>query len=87
MLSVRLSPSLENKLAEFCALQNVSKSVVVQSALEKHLRRVISKSAKPVQATKEVNPFDAFRGIGNQQFNTDQIMQMTRGEDWRTVIV
>lgn len=78
MLSVRLPESLEYKLTEFCALQNVSKSSVVQRALEKHLRRV----PKLAQAAKNDNPFTALRGIGNRQYTTEQMMTMTRGEDW-----
>ena len=78
MLSVRLTPPLESQLAAFCDAQHVSKSSVVQIALEKHLSLV----AKPVRAVKSANPFAALRGTGNRKLSTEQIMQMTRGEDW-----
>jgi hypothetical protein len=78
MLSVRLPVPLENQLTAFCAAQHVSKSSVVQLALEKHLSRV----AAPVQGGKSANPFAALRGVGNRKLTTEQIMQMTRGKDW-----
>ena len=78
MLSVRLTAPLESQLAAFCDAQHVSKSSVVQIALEKHLSLV----AKPVRAVKSANPFAALRGTGNRKLSTEQIMQMTRGEDW-----
>ena len=78
MLSVRLPQPLENQLAAFCAAQHVSKSSVVQLALEKHLSRV----AKPERVAKSDNPFSALRGVGNRKLTTKQIMCMTRGDDW-----
>lgn len=78
MLSVRLTQPLEKQLAIFCETQHVSKSSVVQLALEKHLSLV----AKPTRAVKSANPFAALRGTGNRKLSTDQIMQMTRGDDW-----
>jgi hypothetical protein len=78
MLSVRLTAPLESQLAAFCDAQHVSKSSVVQLALEKHLSLV----AKPARAAKSANPFAALRGTGNRKLSTEQIMQMTRGDDW-----
>ena len=78
MLSVRLTAPLESQLTAFCNAQHVSKSSVVQIALEKHLSLV----AKPARAAKSSNPFAALRGTGNRKLSTDQIMQMTRGDDW-----
>ena len=78
MLSVRLPQPLENQLAAFCEAQHVSKSSVVQLALEKHLSRV----AKPTQAVPQGNPFAALRGTGNRKLSTEQIMRITRGDDW-----
>lgn len=80
MLSVRLTPPLEKQLAVFCDAQHVSKSSVVQLALERHLSLV----AKPARVAKPANPFASLRGTGNHKLTTDQIMQMTRGEDWNT---
>jgi hypothetical protein len=78
MLSVRLTSPLEKQLAVFCEMQHVSKSSVVQIALEKHLSLV----SKQAQAAKTANPFAALRGTGNCKLSTEQIMQMTRGDDW-----
>lgn len=78
MLSVRLPLPLEKQLSAFCEAQHVSKSSVVQQALEKHLSRV----SKPVRTVKSVNPFTALRGTGNRKFTTEQVMRMTRGDDW-----
>ena len=78
MLSVRLPQPLENQLAAFCLSEKVTKSAVVQVALEKHLRLV----TKPKRKTSVINPFEALCGIGNRKYTTDEIMRMTRGDDW-----
>jgi hypothetical protein len=75
---VRLPQALENQLATFCAAQHLSKSSVVQLALEQHLNRV----TKPERVAKSDNPFVALRGVGNRKLSTEQIMCMTRGDDW-----
>ena len=78
MLSVRLPEPLESQLAAFCNAQNLTKSAVVQLALEKHLSLV----NKPSRKTAAANPFAALRGTGNRNLTTEQIMRMTRGDDW-----
>lgn len=78
MLSVRLPDHLANQLAAYCESQQISKSAVVQQALELHLQAVAKSARKPHAA----NPFAALRGIGNRKFTTDQIMRLTRGDDW-----
>ena len=78
MLSVRLPEPLESQLAAFCNAQNLTKSAVVQLALEKHL----SFKKKPLRKTAAANPFAALRGTGNRKLTTEQIMRMTRGDDW-----
>ncbi|MEY4736476.1 MAG: hypothetical protein RL302_795 [Pseudomonadota bacterium] len=78
MLSVRLPENLQNQLAVYCEALHLTKSAVVQKALEKHLETV----AKPVKKSKSTNPFSALRGTGNKKYTTDQIMRMTRGDDW-----
>ncbi len=78
MLSVRLPEPLQSQLAAFCDAQHLTKSAVVQQALEKHLRL----GAQPVRKTATANPFAALRGTGNRKLTTDQIMRMTRGDDW-----
>ncbi len=78
MLSVRLSQPLESQLTVFCNARNLTKSAVVQLALEKHL----SFTNKASRRSAAANPFTALRGIGNRKFTTEQIMRMTRGDDW-----
>jgi len=77
MLSVRLPEPLEALLTAHCSANHLTKSAVVQQALEKHL-----KSASKAAAKKADNPFAALRGTGNRKYTTDQIMRMTRGDDW-----
>ncbi len=78
MLSVRLPENLQNQLAVYCETLHLTKSAVVQQALEKHLEAVATSAKK----TKSTNPFSALRGAGNKKYTTDQIMRMTRGDDW-----
>lgn len=78
MLSVRLPETLENQLNDYCAQRHTSKSAVVQELLEKHLR-----TGKAGDETLNLkNPFAAFIGSGNRKYSTDEIMRMTRGDDW-----
>ena len=78
MLSIRLLQSLESKLRAFCNERRLTKSAVVQLALEKYL----SLESKPSSRTAAANPFAALRGTGNRKLTTEQIMRMTRGDDW-----
>ncbi len=78
MLSVRLPETLENQLNDYCAQRHTSKSAVVQELLEKHLQA--GKAGGGPRSLK--NPFAAFIGSGNRKYTTDQIMRMTRGDDW-----
>jgi hypothetical protein len=55
----------------------VTKSAVVQQALEKYLKIV----AKPAKQFRSANPIRALRGTGNRKYTTEQIMRMTRGDD------
>ena len=81
-LSVRLSGALASQLAAYCEITGVSKSAVVQDALEKHLKKQTATraGAKSSRATKD--PLLALVGTGNRKYSTDQIMRMTRGADW-----
>lgn len=82
MLSVRLPDSLASQLTAYCQSAGVSKSSVVQAALEKHLKKQIA--AVPTGKPKRVkqDPLLALVGTGNRKYSTDQIMRMTRGADW-----
>jgi predicted DNA-binding protein len=80
MLSVRLPESLQCALDAYCATQHLTKSAVVQRALEQHLSTVTKSSRNG--RLKKASVFDALRGIGNKKLSTDEIMRMTRGNDW-----
>jgi hypothetical protein len=80
MLSVRLPEPLEKRLAEYCEAMNVSKSFAVQTALEKHLKKAAIRGS--VKGAVKKNPFLALVGTGNGRYSTEQVMRMTRGEDW-----
>lgn len=82
MLSVRLPDSLASQLTAYCQSTGVSKSSVVQAALEKHLKK--QAAAVAAEKTKRVtqDPLLALIGTGNRKYTTDQIMRMTRGADW-----
>ena len=83
MLSVRLRDPLESQLAAYCETAGVSKSAVVQAALEQHLKKLnpgLAAASGTKRATKD--PFLALIGSGNRMYSTDQIMRMTRGDDW-----
>jgi predicted DNA-binding protein len=78
MLSVRLPEALQNQLTSYCETLHLTKSLVVQEALEKHLKSI----AQPARKSQSKNPFSALRGTGNKKFTAEQIMRMTRGDDW-----
>lgn len=83
MLSVRLPDPLENKLASYCEATGLSKSAVVQLALEKHLKKqAVNLAAGGSNKRANKDPFLALIGSGNRKYSTDQIMRMTRGSDW-----
>jgi hypothetical protein len=37
---------------------------------------------KPSRKMATTNPFTSLRGTGNRKLTTEQIMRMTRGDDW-----
>ena len=83
MLSVRLPDPLESQLATYCEAAGLSKSAVVQAALEKHLKkqtRSLAVAGGIKRADKD--PFLALIGSGNRKYSTEQIMRMTRGDAW-----
>jgi hypothetical protein len=83
MLSVRLPEPLETRLNAYCETMQVSKSFAVQAALEKHLKAFArSVTTDAATTTKKKNPFFALVGTGNGKFTTEQVMCMTRGDDW-----
>ena len=82
MLSVRLPDPLASQLTAYCQSAGVSKSSVVQAALEKHLKKQMAALAANKPKHVKQDPLLAMVGSGNRKFSTDQIMRMTRGADW-----
>ena len=82
MLSVRLPDPLASQLTAYCQSAGVSKSSVVQAALEKHLKKQMATPAANKPKHVKHDPLLAMVGSGNRKFSTDQIMRMTRGADW-----
>ena len=70
MLNVRLPEDLEAQLASYCKEQKLQKSKVVQIALRQHLRQA------------KADLLQAVIGSGNGKYSTQEIMRMSRGEDW-----
>ena len=88
MLSVRLPETVERELTQYCAVRKLSKSHVVQEALAKYL--VAAKTASGHNAPPEPDlsflapddPIRQFIGIAKDGMSTDELMRMTRGDDW-----
>jgi Arc/MetJ-type ribon-helix-helix transcriptional regulator len=74
MLSVRLPEDLETQFNDYCAARHLRKSQVVQTAL----RRLLDTET----AATAADPFLALIGSGNGHFSTEDIMRMSRGNDW-----
>ena len=68
MLSVRLPDPLESQLAIYCETAGVSKSAVVQVALEKHLKKqATTLAAQSGAKCSTKDPFLALIGSGNRK--------------------
>ena len=88
MLSVRLPEIVERELTQYCAARKLSKSHVVQEALAEYL--VAAKTASSHNAAPEPDlsflapddPIRQFIGIAKDGMSTDELMRMTRGDDW-----
>ena len=88
MLSVRLPETVERELTQYCAVRKLSKSHVVQEALAEYL--VAAKTATSHNAAPEPDlsflapddPIRQFIGIVKDGMSTDELMRMTRGDDW-----
>ncbi len=88
MLSVRLSETIERDLKQFCAVRKMTKSQVVQEALAEYLVAAQSPTdAKPapepdLSFLAADDPIRKFIGIAKDGMSTDELMRMTRGDDW-----
>jgi hypothetical protein len=88
MLSVRLPETVERELTQYCAARKLSKSHVVQEALAEYL--VAVKAPSPDKPAPEPDlsflapddPIRQFIGIAKDGMSTDELMRMTRGDDW-----
>jgi hypothetical protein len=88
MLSVRLSETVERDLKQFCAVRKMTKSQVVQEALAEYMLAAQAPSdgkAAPEPDLSFLAPDDPIRqfiGIAKDGMSTDELMRMTRGDDW-----
>ena len=88
MLSVRLSETVERDLKQFCAVRKMTKSQVVQEALAEYM--VAEQAPSDGKAAPEPDlsflapddPIRQFIGIAKGGMSTDELMRMTRGDDW-----
>jgi hypothetical protein len=88
MLSVRLSETMERDLKQFCAVRKMTKSQVVQEALAEYM--VAAQAPSDGKAAPEPDlsflapddPIRQFIGIAKDGMSTDELMRMTRGDDW-----
>ncbi|MBJ7419217.1 MAG: hypothetical protein JHD18_02880 [Rhodoferax sp.] len=88
MLSVRLSETVERDLKQFCAVRKMTKSQVVQEALAEYM--VAAQAPSDGKAAPEPDlsflapddPIRQFIGIAKDGMSTDELMRMTRGDDW-----
>jgi hypothetical protein len=78
MLSVRLPEPLASQLAAYCESMRLTKTAVVQQALESHLKAYPAKPGRRARA----DPFLAMLGSATRKITTDELMRMTRGGDW-----
>ena len=77
MLSLRLPTQLETEFADYCKRHEVSKTQATITALKKLLR-----SEKEILPIPEDNPFAKWVGVVKGGPSTDELMRMTRGDDW-----
>lgn len=86
MLSVRLPEPLERDLLRHCKAHRRTKSQVVQEALATFLTQAQTPptpAAEPdLSFLAPDDPIREFIGIAKGGMSTDELMCMTRGDDW-----
>jgi hypothetical protein len=88
MLSVRLPETLERELTQYCAVRKLSKSHVVQEALAEYMVAAKAPSVDKPASEPDLSflapddPIRQFIGIARDGMSTDELMRMTRGDDW-----
>ncbi len=88
MLSVRLPEAIERDLTQFCATRKLTKSQVVQEALAEYMVAAKAQSSGKPAPEPDLSflapddPIRQFIGIAKDGMSTDELMRMTRGDDW-----
>lgn len=88
MLSVRLPQNLERDLGALCERRGVTKTQVVQEALAEYLVAAKAADATPPPGEPDLSflalddPIRPFIGIAKGGMSTDELMRLTRGDDW-----
>lgn len=86
MLSVRLTPYIEKTLNAYCKQMHMTKSQVVQEAVAQWLNTATNQTPSAAEADLSFlaadDPIRAFIGIAKNGMSADDLMRMTRGEDW-----
>ena len=86
MLSVRLPQHIEKNLNAYCKHTHMTKSQVVQEAVVQWLntaKNQIPPATEPdLSFLAPDDPIRAFIGIAKNGMSTDELMRMTRGDDW-----
>ena len=88
MLSVRLPKSMEEDLARLAIARGVSKSHMVQEALAEYLLEARARTQPEPVPEPDLSflapddPIRQFIGICKDGMSTDELMRMTRGDDW-----
>lgn len=77
MLSLRLPPQLESEFLNYCERHGMSKTEAAVTALRKLLRS--ENEPLPIPAD---DPLAKWIGIIKDGPSTDELMRMTRGDDW-----
>jgi hypothetical protein len=77
MLSLRLPQPLESEFLAYCKQHGLSKTEVAITALRKLL--VADKEPLPIPAD---DPLAKWIGCVKGGMSTDELMRMTRGDDW-----
>ena len=77
MLTVRLPETQESALADYCQRHGVTKTQAVQQALKKLF--VAEKAPLPIP---ENDPLAKWVGSVRKGPSTDELMRLTRGDDW-----
>jgi hypothetical protein len=76
-LSVRLPVSLEKQLFDYCKKNGLSKTQAVQQALNRFFVQ-----PKAQFSIDPADPLSKWVGIIKKGPSTDELMRMTRGDDW-----